>query len=338
MSDVNLKTLARELNLSVSTVSRALNDSFEVSRSTKKKVSNLARQLNYQPNPFARSLRNKSSKTIAVILPEITSNFFSLIINGIENVARANGYHVLIYITHESDAKEVEYCSLLQNGRVDGVLMSMSGHSGDSVHIKSLMARQIPVVFFDRICEEIATTKITTNDYESAYQGTVHLIRKGVGRIAYLGISSGHSISKNRFQGFVDAMKNNHVQIDPEQIVYCTGHEHTDRQKILQLLSVPGRPNGIFAAVEQPALLCYEIVRELDLSIPHDLKLISFSNLRTASLLNPSLTTITQPAFEIGREATRILFKALACHNAQLDDFTIRLKSEIIERESTASI
>lgn len=207
MEEVNIKSLAKKLNLSISTVSRALSDSYEIGAETKQRVRQLAKELNYQPNPFASSLRKRKSNTIAVIIPEIANNFFTLVIKGIEDIAQAQEYHVLIYITHENSAREIAYCNHLLNGRVDGVLMSMSGEMDDIDHINSLIEHHVPVVFFDRICEQISTVKIITDDYESAFTGTEHLIAKGCRSIAYLGILKTHSISKNRLHGYQDAMK-----------------------------------------------------------------------------------------------------------------------------------
>ncbi|MDT3404354.1 LacI family DNA-binding transcriptional regulator [Mucilaginibacter terrae] len=331
MKEVNIKQLAKQLNLAVSTVSRALNDSYEIGAETKKRVRELARQLNYQPNPNASNLRKRSSKTIAVIIPEIANNFFTLVIDGIEEIAQENGFHVLIYITHENNAKEAAYCNLLRNGRVDGVLISMSGEVNDISHINALIDSSIPLVFFDRICEEAKTPKITTNDYQSAYDGTLHLINKGCTQIAYLGISQTHSIGKARLTGYMDAMRNKGLEIKPDFII-----KQSNYPQIEQLLSSPNRPQAIFAAVEQAALQCYEVAAKLDLNIPNDLKVISFSNLRTAPLLNPSLTTITQPAFDIGREAAKALFGLLKKKFSCMENEIITLTSTLVERESTA--
>jgi LacI family transcriptional regulator len=335
MKEVNLKSLAKELDLSKSTVSRALNDNYQISIETKKRVLKLAKEWNYQLNPYARSLRIKKSKTIAVIIPEIASNFFSLVINGIEDMARSRGYQLLIYITHESNANEIQYCNLLLNGRVDGVLMSMSGEVNDLTHIEALMEHHIPVVFFDRVCEEAKTVKIITNDYESAYMGTEHLIQRGVTKIAYLGISQTYSIGKNRLKGYLDALQNNQIGIKEEYIINCANNYDENYKKVEKLLSSADRPTGVFAAVEQHALLCYNVVNKLGLTIPGDIKVIGFSNLTIAHLLNPSLTTIAQPAFEIGREAAKALFESLLKNAAPLENTEITLKSVIVEGQST---
>lgn len=333
MDQVNLKRLAKELNLAVSTVSRALSDSYEISEETKAKVLSLAKELNYSPNPYARSLRKRNSNTIAVILPEIANNFFSHVINGIEEVAQRNGYHVLIYLTHENHVKEAAFIRHLMSGRVDGILMSLSSETDDITHLYELQKNNIPVVFFDRICEEIRTVKVTTNDYESGYLATRHLISKGCRDIAYLAFSKNLSIDRNRMQGYLDALKNGGIALNEYLIVHCGNDPNENHQKIKQLLG--RQPLGIFASVELLAIQCYEVCKELKLDIPGSVKIISFSNMRTASLLDPPLTTITQPAFDMGKEAATALFRALKKNQEEQEDKKIVLTSVLIEREST---
>lgn len=335
MDQVNLKRLAKELNLAVSTVSRALSDSYDISIETKEKVLSLAKKLNYHPNPYARSLRKRNSNTIAIVIPEIANNFFSLAIGGIEEIAQANGYHVLIYLTHENHQKEAAFIRHLMSGRVDGVLMSLSSETDDISHLHELKEYNIPIVFFDRICESINTVKVTTNDYESGYQATKHLIEKGCREIGYLAFSKNLSIDQKRMQGYIDALKDQNIPVNDDFIIHCGNNSEENYSKIKSLLLSERRPDGIFASVEVLAILLYEACKELSLRIPADVKVISFSNLRTASLLNPPLTTVTQPAFEIGKQAATALFGALGKTAAELEDRKIVLTSTLIEREST---
>lgn len=337
MDQVNLKKLAQALNLAPSTVSRALSDSYEISAATKARVLEMAQQLNYQPNPYARSLRKRSSYTIAVIVPEVANNFFSLVINGIEEIAQAKGYHVLIYITHENYAKEAAFIKHLLNGRVDGILMSLSGETQDLSHIYELKQHNLPVVFFDRICEEMETVKVTTNDYESGQLATRHLLEKGCRDIAYLAASGHLSTDKLRLQGYADALRESGKTVPDNRTLLFSADQEANKQALRKLLMSPSRPDGIFAAAESLAILSYEVCKELGIIIPDQMKVISFSNLRTASLLNPSLTTITQPAFDIGKEAATALFHAIGKNKARPENRKIILSSTLIERDSTAS-
>ncbi|HYE56772.1 MAG TPA: LacI family DNA-binding transcriptional regulator [Chitinophagaceae bacterium] len=334
MDAVNLKKLARQLKLSVSTVSRALRDSHEISRETKEKVLALAAELNYQPNPYASSLRRQKSRTIAVVVPEIANNFFSLAINGIGSVAQEKGYHVLIYLTHENVSEEISIVGHLLSGRVDGVLMSLSSETGDTTHLAELKRKGVPIVFFDRVCDTIETARVTTDDYESGFNATQHLVDQGCRRIAYLLISPNLSIGVKRMQGYLDALKQNSIAVD-EQLIVQGGLDNDQNYALIKsLLQRDGRPDGIFASVERLAISTYHVCNDLGLDIPGDVKIISFSNLETASLLQPSLTTVTQPAFDIGKTAAMVLFKGLDKKSAIADEHII-LKSALIPRAST---
>ena len=335
MEPVNLKRLAKELNLSVSTVSRALQDSYEISEATKKKVFALAKKLNYQPNPYASSLRKQKSKTIAVVIPEVANNFFSLAINGIEAIAQEKGYHVLIYLTHESYQRELSIAKHLQSGRVDGILMSLASETHDITHLKDLHAKGIPFVFFDRVCDAIETPRITTDDYESGYKATEHLAENGCKKIAYLSLSTNLSISNRRMMGYLDALKKFQLPSAENLIVPCENNNEVNNQLVRELM-ISEKPDGIFAAVEKLAIVSYHVCQDLNLSIPETVKVISFSNLETASLLCPSMTTITQPAYDIGNKAAEVLFRILEKKRGPVVNENIVLKSDLIKRKSTA--
>lgn len=333
MKSVNLKELAERLNLSISTVSKALSGSYEINFETKKRVLELANSLHYQPNPYASGLRSQKSGTIAVIIPEIANNFFTLAINGIESIAQKHGYHVLIYLTHEDYKKEVGITQLLQNGRVDGILMSLSSNSTDYEHLQELHKKNIPLVFFDRVAEDFETAKVTTDDYESGYKATTHLIEQGCRRIAHLTISLYISISKKRMQGYIHALRDHGIPVENDLIITGTDNADINYSLVKQLLGRNDRPDGVFASVEKMAIHCYQACEELNINIPDQLKLVSFSNLETASFLSPPLTTITQPAFDIGKEAAFILFKAIKMK--KISNYSSVLKSELVKRRST---
>ncbi|MFM6982590.1 MAG: LacI family DNA-binding transcriptional regulator [Chitinophagaceae bacterium] len=335
MKQANLKTLAEELNLSISTVSKALRDSYEIGQETKNKVKALAEKLNYQPNPFASSLRKRSSKTIAVIIPEISNNFFALAIDGIQDIAREMGYHVLTYLTHEALNDEISTINHLRNGRVDGVLMSICSETGNNSHLEALSEIDIPIVFFDRVYENLPFRKVTTDDYESGFNATKHLIDANCKRIAFLAASKHLSIINKRMNGYINALEKSSLKSEPELIIDCGNDDSRNYQIIRNLLESTNPPDAIFASVEKLAINAYQACKDLEIRIPQDVKILSFSNLRTASLLAPSLTTITQPAYEIGKEAASILIRMI--EKKQLNDLPDRviLKSALIPREST---
>jgi LacI family transcriptional regulator len=333
MRHITIKELAQRLNLSISTVSRALSDSHEISKATRDKVRALAQELNYTPNLYASSLRSQKSKTIAVIIPEILNNFFALAIDGIEEIAQQNGYHVLIYLTHDDHIKEAAMVQHLLNGRVDGILMSVAAETNDTSHIAEFANMQIPVVFFDRICDDFKTIKFVTDDEHCGFIATKHLAERDCKNIAYLSLSKNLSIDQKRMDGYLAACKKLKLKTN---IIACTQKDVENEQIISDLLKTDKSIDGIFASVEKLAISTYEVCNRLHINIPQQLKIISFSNLRIASLLKPSLTTINQPAFEIGKQAAVALFRALKNNTIFTRSEEIVVPSTLIVRDSTA--
>ncbi len=335
MSGVNLKKLSEELGLSISSVSKALRDSYEISADTKKRVLEMAEKLNYQPNPFARGLRKRKSITIAVVIPEIANNFFALAIDGIQLIAQQKGYHVLTYLTHEDAKSEESTVKHLQGGRVDGVLISLCGDSNSVDHLLALHETGVPIVFFDRVPETMECPTVTTDDYESGFKATEHLIEAGCKKIAYLRMAGHLSTTQKRMNGYLAALKKYKMPVDPKMIVECGNDNLSNVAIIKKILRMKIRPDGVFASVEKLAISTYYACNEMKLKIPEQLKIISFSNLRTASLLSPSLSTITQPAFEIGKESATALFQMIEKKNFGNRIEQIVLKSNLIERNSS---
>ncbi len=332
---VTIRKIATDLNLAVSTVSKALRDSHEISAETKKRVFAYAEQMDYIPNLYASSLKRKKTGNIAVVLPEVADSFFSLAINGIESVAQEKGYHVIIYLTHENPDKEESILRDFRSGRVDGVLISVSGGAGADSHIHDLCARRIPMVFFDRACESIGAAKVLTDDFEAGYKATAHLIEKGCRRISFLALSETLAIISHRQHGYEEALRHNGIPVDRNLIVNCTNDERESYAIVTKILLDENRPDGVVGSVEKLATLTYSVCRDLNLHVPRDVKVIGFSSLSIAALLNPSLTTITQPAFEMGRAAATLLFSSLEKDNQDARCRTIVMPSVLIERDST---
>lgn len=323
------------LNVSISTVSKALRDSHEISKARKHMIVEKAKELGYKANPYASYLRHQKSKTIAIVIPEMTNSFFLQAINGAESIASDKDYHLLIYITHEDYQKEVSIIQHLQNGRVDGIIMSVSSGIEDYAHLTECINNNIPIVFFDRICHEIETAKITTDDFACGFNATEHLIKNGCREIAYLTISENLSIANKRMQGYLEALNKHDIKFDKSNIIKCNDDEKGNYKKIKQLLSSNKRVDGIFSSIEKFALTVYSVCNDIGLKIPTNLKVVSFSNLATANLLNPSLTTVTQPAHEMGVTAATTLFKYLDKKNSQMPNENIVIKSTLTIRDSS---
>jgi LacI family transcriptional regulator len=336
MENVTIRMLAERLQLSTATISKALSNSHEISEETKQRVLALAAELNYVPNPYASSLRKKSSNTIAVVIPEVADSFFAEAINGIEWVAQEKGYHVLIYLTHENFGKEQAILKDFQSGRVDGVLISVTTETAAAQHGLEQLVKEIPIVFFDRVCETVTAAKITTDDATAAYKATSHLIAGGCRHIGLLSASRHLSISNRRAEGFQQALADHQFPVDNAAITYCSNDPVATHQ-LLKKVFREQRYDGIIATTEKLATAVYEVCEELQLRIPQDLQVIGFSNLSTARFLNPSLTTISQPAFDMGKAAAALLFKALKSSSFALQEQQQVIPSSLIVRNSTVA-
>ncbi|WP_113653947.1 LacI family DNA-binding transcriptional regulator [Pedobacter namyangjuensis] len=335
MDNVNIKILAEALNLSTSTVSRAFRDNSDINLATKERILAMAKQLNYQPNHYASNLREQKSKTIAVIVPELANNYFSLAIQGIESVASAKGYHILVYATNDQFEKEVSFIQHLHNGRADGIIMSVSGEANDHNYLNELAKKRLPLVFFDRVYEDIETPRVITNDYEASFSATEHLINQGCVKIAYLAVNKTLSIGKTRMQGYIDALKKHNITFSDELIIDCTNNykENIDH---LKSAFTELKPDGVFTSVERLAFATYYACYDLKLDVPNDIKVIGFSSLEISPLLNPALSTVTQPAADLGKTAAELLFKMLENPDQISPNTEVILKSEVMQRRSTS--
>ena len=334
MDNINFKKLAKELKISTSTISRAFNGSSDINKDTKEKILSFAQEHNFLPNHYASNLRDKKSKTLAVIVPEIANEFFAQAINGIEEIARKKGFYILLYRTDDIFEKEVSFVNYLNNGKVDGIIMSVSGEANDHNYLRKLEQKNVPVVFFDRVYEDIEAAKVITNDYESSFAATEHLISTGCCKIAYLVINKSISIGKVRMQGYVDALQKHNIPFDDGLVINCSNDEkvnYTILKKVLEEI----KPDGIFSSVERLAFATYYVCNDIGVNIPADLKVISFSSLNIAPLLCPALSTITQPAFEMGSKAATLLFEELEKKGPSINKKEHVLKSRLYIRKSS---
>lgn len=319
-----------------STVSRALNDSYEISQKTKDKVLSLAKELNYQPNPYARSLRAHKSKTIGVIIPERINNFFAQVIDGIEEITQQYGYHLLVYNSHEDVEQERKIISYLLGGRVDAIVMSVSSQTSSTEHLEQVQKQGIPIIFFDRIAQDLPTTKFITNDYQSGFDAAHHLIEIGCKKIYFLLLSKEITIGKERLRGYLDAVKASDLSFSEDWVIHCAQEEKPNIDLFKSFLFPMDRPDGILSSVEKLAITAYQAIKETKLRIPEDIKLITFSNMKIADLLDPPLSTISQPAQEIGRECAKLLMSKLTkTKPSPIEDQVITIPSIFHKRTSS---
>ncbi len=331
-SFINIKELAKALGLSKSTVSRAFRNKSDISEKTKHYVLEKAKELGYYPNINASNLRDSKSSTIAVVMPELANNYFSLAVKGIEKVVRSNGYHTLIYVTDSLYQKEAEVVETLYNGRVEGLIMSVSGEGVDHEYVDKLKTNNIPFVFFDRVYEDVEAPKVVTDDYDSSFKATQYFLEKGCRKVAFLVIDKNVSIGQNRLAGYLDAHKEYGLRPDEEFIVDCSNDLELSYHTIKRMLHEV-KPEALISSVERLAITTYRVCVDEHIQIPEDLKMISYTNLAVASLLNPALSTIEQPAEEVGECAGKLLFNILNEQKVSMQKKV--LSSKIIHRAST---
>jgi LacI family transcriptional regulator len=265
---VTIKEIAADLKLAVSTVSKALRDSHEIGPETKARVFEYAARMHYIPNPYASSLKRRRSGNIAVVLPEVADSFFSSAIDGIEYVAQQKGYHVMVYLTHEDVKREMSIVNEFRNGRVDGVLMSVSGNETQAAHLLELGSGEMPLVFFDRVYEGMEAANVITNDFESGYLAATHLIEKGCKELCFLSIEGNLAIVRNRQAGFEKAINERNLDRKKNRVVHCTNNEGANITLLRDLFKSSDRPDGVVGSVEKVATQVYTVCHSIGLSIP----------------------------------------------------------------------
>lgn len=332
MKHNTLKDIAKKLKISASTVSRALSNHPDISEETRIKVKTLADKLNYSPNPIAQSLKSNKTTTIGVIVPEIKHDFFSSAISGIEDVAYQSGYTILLSQSNESFEREVVNTNALMRHRVAGVIVSISQNTKNGDHFKLLLDRNIPLVFFDRACDDVEADKVVIDDEKSAYEAVIHLINRGYKNIAHLAGPKELSVCKNRLQGYLAAIKSSKQN---EFILYGGMHEDDGFRLMDLLITENNLPDSIFCVNDPVAMGAYQRIMEAGLQIPKDIAIVGFSNNKITNMVIPKITTVDQPSFEMGRKAAEILIDLIENPSKKIKPKTIVLNTSLIVRSST---
>ncbi len=335
---VTIKDIAKELGISASAVSKALKDSHEISEKTKKLVLECAKKHNYQPNPMARSLKQGKSKSLGVVIPTIDNNFFSQVIDGIESVAYNKGYNIIMTQTHELYDLELSNVEHLAMRSIDGLLISLSIETQNIDHLKRLHDMGLPIVFFDRVSNEIETHKVIADNYKGAYDATTHLIRSGYRKIAHITSAVNISITAERLKGYCAALEENGLLVNDKYIKYCPhgGKAITEIETALnELLHMPDRPDAIFTATDRTTTTTISLLHKLKVKIPQDIALFGFTNTQMADVLNPSLSQVYQPGFEMGEKATEMLINLIESRKPVTEFETIIFPTQLFTRDST---
>lgn len=334
---ITLKKIAKEFDVSISTVSKALKDSHEISIEVKEKIKAFAHLHNYKPNSLALNLRNQKTKTIGVILPEIVHHFFTKVITGIEQLANEKGYNVMICLSNESYEKEVLNLQMLANGVVDGIILSVSKETeelDDYRHFTDLIQNGIPLVMFDRVVDNVKCNKVIADDVRGAFEATEHLIQNGRSKIVLITTPDYVVVGNERKLGYLKALSEYQVEVRKE-LVLRVEHEDQIESKLKNLILTSNRPDGIFAVNEVYAAIAMRVCRENGLEIPEDIEVIGFTDGLISEFTSPSLTTVAQHGRTMGRKALELLLDEINSQEPEYTHKTELIKTNLKIRHST---
>lgn len=335
-SETTIHDIAKKLNISASTVSRALKDNPLISEKTRKNIKQTANEMGYRPNVMAANFRTKRTNTIGVIVPLINRHFFSSVISGIEDVAYEQGFAVSISQSNDNFEKENKIAHSLFANRVDGLILSIGMETKTTDHLKLFSERNIPLVFFDRIVENINAHKIVVDDFGGGLKVTQHLIDQGAKRIAHIGGPLNLKIYQNRQDGYCKALENAGLPIDQNLIVNNSLTRKDGTNAVKKLLNAKNKPDAIFCANDTTALSSVIYLQENGYKIPDDIAIVGFSNEPFSELVTPAISTIQQPGFEMGKKAAELIINQILKKDKKIIFETITMPTELIVRKSSS--
>ncbi|NLR60780.1 LacI family transcriptional regulator [Chitinophaga polysaccharea] len=328
-----IKDIAHALNISVSTVSRALRNTHDVNADTRKMVLEMATQLKYKPNFNAIGLVKNSTHNLAVILPAITNYYFSTVFTGIQEVAYSHGYNIMLHVTNDDAARELSIIRHLHLSSLDGLLVSVSSQADACTHFQEIIDDGIPVVFFDRVAEHINTSKVMQDDYNGAFEATEHLIANGYQRIAHIAGPEGLTLTTARLNGYLDALRKHQLPIRKKWILHSGFSQETGEKDMEQLWKLNDKPDAIFAVSDRKAVGVMLALKKKNIAIGKDVGVIGFTNDPVSAIISPTLSTIAEPALEIGRKSCQLLLQHIKKKNFIPEE--IILPGKLIIRESS---
>nr|WP_321356358.1 LacI family DNA-binding transcriptional regulator [uncultured Draconibacterium sp.] len=336
-SRITIKDLAEKMNLSVSTISRALHDHPSIGKTTTNKVKKLAKELGYFPNSVASNLRKNKTYNIGVIVPRIDIHFHSLAISGMEEVAYKSGYAVTIYQSQNSLEREISVTKLLQKNLVDGIIICLSLETINCDHFNKFREQNVPMVFYDRVSNDFEASKVVINDFEAAYKATEHLILNGCKKIAHIAGHQNTPIFNDRLKGYKAALANYNLPVHKNMIEFTTELSYEEGVRCAKkLLSNQTVPDGIFCANDYTAISAIQAFTKAGYRVPKDIAIVGFSNYPISRIIEPTLTTVDDHAFLMGQTAAKLLIRQIEEKNKGIESETIVLKTDIIVRESSS--
>lgn len=330
-----IKDIAKALNISIATVSRALRDKYDVSPETRQKVLDLANELNYKPNFNATGLVQRSTHNIGVIIPAITNYYFSTVITGIQEIALANDFNIVLYITNDDPEIELKILKNLSGSSLDGVLACISGEANNYRYFQEMIDDGLPVVFFDRVADIIETSKVVQDDYNGAFTAVEHLISCGYKNIAHITGSKELSLTKNRLKGYFHALEKHNLPLKQDFIIH-SGFSQKDGEKDVSFLFENKKdiPDAIFAVCDRKGIGTILELNRRKIRVGKDVGVIGFTNDPISEIISPSLSTVAEPAYEIGKISCGLLLKHIRKSTFPAEHIT--LSGELIMRESTS--
>ncbi|WP_213521291.1 LacI family DNA-binding transcriptional regulator [Nonlabens sp.] len=334
---ITLKKIAKDLKVSISTVSKALRDSHEISMETRDKIKEYAREFNYKPNSIALSLKNQKTKKIGIIIPEIVHHFFATVISGVERVANEKGYQVIITLSGESFDKEVVNMDMLANGSIDGFIMSLSKETmekQDFHHLREVTNQGMPVVMFDRVSNDISCDKVIIDDVAAGHEATEFLLRKGRKRLGIISTVDYVNVGRLRSQGFKQALQQRGFEVEDRQFLKIEDIDSCEKD--IENFVVNNNFDAIVAVNELFAVMASKALQKAGKKIPEDVAIVAFTDGILSKFASPTLTTIGQNGEEMGGVAAAILIEKLESKNHDNEIYeTVIVKTTLIEREST---
>ncbi len=337
-TETTIHDIARALNISASTVSRALKDNPLISKPTRDKIKQTAAKMGYRPNIIAANFRTQKTNTIGVIVPLINRHFFSSVISGIEDVAYQQGFAVTISQSNDNFEKESKIAQTLFTNRVDGLILSIGMQTKQYDHLKLFSERNIPLVFFDRVVDEIDAHKIVVDDFNGGLVATRHLIEQGRKRIAMIGGPLNLQIYRNRQEGYLTALKEAGLSVDKSLVIHNSLTREDGTKAVKKLLKNAKQPDAIFCANDTTALSAIIYLREQNIRVPEDIAIVGFSNEPFSEVVTPSISTIKQPGFEMGQKAARLLIHQINQKEPATQFETIKMPTELIIRHSSGGV
>ncbi|WP_114940756.1 LacI family DNA-binding transcriptional regulator [Mucilaginibacter endophyticus] len=333
--EITIYDIAARLNVSAATVSRALKDHPRVSKATKKLIAKTADEMGYRSNSIASNLRKKQSNIIGVIVPRLNSNFMADVLAGIEKVANSNNYNLFISQSLESTKKEASNAKAMLNNRVDGLLVSVAYDTTDFDHFEPFIKRNVPIIFFDRVFEHESCPQIYIDNFKAAHDITDHLIKQGSKRIVHIGGNQLRNVYSERFQGYKRALEENNLTFDKNLVIINDLTSKSGAEAAQEILKMSPLPDGLFVANDICAIGCMQVLKKEGINIPADIAVAGFNNDPTATVIEPSLTTVNYKGYEMGEVAAKLMINRLVDKNDFQETHSLILRSELIIRESS---